>query len=47
MSARCLLVFAVLDREFSAALGEVTPKLSLRRAAIEKNFARQIAALYD
>lgn len=39
--------FAVLDRDFSAAREELTPKGSLRRKVIERNFADVIAALYS
>ena len=38
--------FAVLDRDFTAATGELTPKGSLRRKAIEANFAAVIDDLY-
>jgi len=38
--------FAVLDRDFSADQGEVTPKGSYRRKAIETNFSGVIADLY-
>ncbi len=39
--------FTVIDRGFSIEKGEMTPKLSLRRAAIEKSFAREIEGLYN
>ncbi|MEX2092651.1 MAG: AMP-dependent synthetase/ligase [Pirellulales bacterium] len=51
---RCLAVaaceeqvrdFAVLDRPFSIERGELTPKLSLRREAIARNFAAELAAV--
>ena len=38
--------FTVIDRGFSIDLGEMTPKLSLRRSVIEQNFAKEIAAMY-
>lgn len=38
--------FTVIDRGFSIDLGEMTPKLSLRRKVIEQNFAKEIAAMY-
>ena len=38
--------FALLDRDFDAARGEVTPKGSYNRKAIEREFGRQIEALY-
>lgn len=38
--------FVLLPRAFSAELGEVTPKLSLRREAIAANFANEIEAMY-
>ena len=52
--ARCLAAvareeqigrFAILDRAFSSELGELTPKLSLCRDVIARNFADQLAAL--
>lgn len=39
--------FTVLDRPFSAELGELTAKLSLRRKVIEENHAEQIEAMYS
>lgn len=39
--------FALLDRPFSLECDELTAKLTLRRTAIERNFAATIAALYD
>jgi long-chain acyl-CoA synthetase len=39
-------VFTLLDRPFSIDLGEVTPKLSLCRKVIERNFAQEIEAMY-
>jgi long-chain acyl-CoA synthetase len=39
--------FTLLARPFSIEAGELTPKLSLRRAVIESHFAPQIAAMYD
>ncbi|MEM6329891.1 MAG: AMP-binding protein [Planctomycetota bacterium] len=39
-------VFRLLGRPFSQERGEVTAKLSLRRAAIEQTLAREIAAMY-
>lgn len=39
--------FTVIDRGFSIDLGEMTPKLSLRRSVVEQNFAREIAAMYS
>jgi long-chain acyl-CoA synthetase len=38
--------FAILTRGFSADLGELTPKLSLRRSAIELAFAADMKRLY-
>jgi len=38
--------FTILDRNFSLELGELTPKLSLRRATIGANFSRQIEQMY-
>ena len=39
-------VFKLLDRGFTIESGEMTPKLSLRRDIIAKNFADQIEAMY-
>ena len=38
--------FALLDRDFEAARGELTPKGSLNRKAVETNFSREIEDLY-
>jgi len=38
--------FAVLDRDFDAAWGEVTPKGSFNRKRIEENFSGRIEELY-
>jgi long-chain acyl-CoA synthetase len=38
--------FSVLDREFDAALGELTPKGSYNRKAIEANFRESVEVLY-
>lgn len=38
--------FTLLDRGFSIEAGEMTPKLSLRRAVISRNFAQEIEAMY-
>jgi long-chain acyl-CoA synthetase len=38
--------FAILDREFSAELGEVTPTLKLRRHVCEDHFSDVIDSLY-
>lgn len=38
--------FTVLDRDFSAELGELTPKGSYNRKHIEHNFAKEIEELY-
>ncbi len=38
--------FAILDRDFDLEKGELTPKGSYRRKAIEKNFETVIASLY-
>jgi long-chain acyl-CoA synthetase len=39
--------FVVLQRDFSAELGEVTPTMKLRRKAIVENFADDIDRLYS
>ncbi|HEX6643813.1 MAG TPA: long-chain fatty acid--CoA ligase [Gemmatimonadales bacterium] len=36
----------VLPRDFTIESGELTPKLSVRRRAVEKNYAREIEAMY-
>lgn len=38
--------FVIIPRGFSQELGELTPKLSLRRSAIERNFGKEIETLY-
>jgi long-chain acyl-CoA synthetase len=38
--------FAILPRDFSAAEGEITPTMKLRRRVCEEHFAHDIAALY-
>ncbi|MCU0233857.1 MAG: AMP-binding protein, partial [Thermoanaerobaculales bacterium] len=38
--------FAVIERDFDAALGELTPKGTYRRKAIERSFAEEIRLLY-
>lgn len=38
--------FMIIPRGFSQELGELTPKLSLRRSVIERNFWKEIATLY-
>ncbi len=40
-------VFKLLDRGFTIESGEMTPKLSLRRNVIAKNFAVEIEAMYE
>ena len=42
-----ILDFALLDRDFSAEKGEVTPKSTFKRRVIEENFAETIDALYQ
>jgi len=39
--------FAVLERDFSAEFGEVTPTMKLRRKAIVEHFADEIERLYS
>ncbi len=39
--------FLILPRELTIELGELTPKLSVRRKTVEANFANAIAALYN
>jgi long-chain acyl-CoA synthetase len=38
--------FLVLPRDFSIESGELTPKLSVRRKVVEKNYADQIESVY-
>ena len=38
--------FRILDRDFSLEEGHVTPSLKMRRSAIMKDFAAQIADIY-
>ncbi len=38
--------FAVIERDFDAALGELTPKGTYRRKVIERSFAEEIRLLY-
>ena len=37
--------FAILDRPFSIERGELTPKLTLRRDVISRNFAVELGAV--
>ena len=39
--------FAILPRDFSAADGELTPTLKLKRRVCEEHFAAEIEALYS
>lgn len=39
--------FTLLDRPFTVETGELTPKMSLRRATIEEHFAAEILAMYS
>jgi long-chain acyl-CoA synthetase len=39
--------FLILPRDFSIERGELTPKLSIRRKMIEKNYQSEITALYN
>lgn len=39
--------FLVLSQEFTVEGGELTPSLKVKRRALEKRFAAQIASLYD
>ncbi len=42
-----IVQFAVIDRDFSAEMGELTPKKTFRRKVIEKNFKKIIDQMYD
>jgi long-chain acyl-CoA synthetase len=44
--AESIRKFLILDRDFSEAGGHLTPKLSLKRAVILKEFAEQVEDLY-
>ncbi len=39
--------FAILDRDFSIANGELTPSLKLRRKVVADRFATAVAAMYE
>jgi len=39
--------YRVIDREFDAAKGELTPKGTYKRSVIEKNFSKAIEPMYD
>jgi long-chain acyl-CoA synthetase len=39
--------FAILERDFSADEGEVTPTLKLRRSVVQEHFTDEIERLYD
>ena len=39
--------FAILTRPFSIERGELTPKMSLCRTVIERNFAAELAGLRE
>ncbi len=39
--------FAILPRDFSAAEGEITPTLKVKRKVCQEHFAAEIAALYE
>ncbi|HVN11124.1 MAG TPA: AMP-dependent synthetase/ligase [Kineosporiaceae bacterium] len=44
--AESIRKFVILDTDFTEAGGHLTPKLSLRRAVVQKEFAQQIESLY-
>ena len=39
--------FRILDVDFTEADGHLTPKLSLRRAVVMKEFVHEVDALYQ
>lgn len=39
--------FTLLDRSFSIDTGELTPTLKVKRNVVEKNFQKEIAAMYE
>jgi long-chain acyl-CoA synthetase len=45
--AEAIKKFAVLDEDFTEAGGQLTPTLKVRRNVVLKEYATQIAALYD
>ncbi|MBA3523109.1 MAG: long-chain fatty acid--CoA ligase [Geodermatophilaceae bacterium] len=45
-SAEGIKRFRILDRDFSIETGELTPKLSMRRAVVLKEYAGDVSALY-
>ena len=44
--AESIRTFAVLDTDWTEASGHLTPKLSLKRAVVMKDFADEVEALY-
>ncbi len=44
--AEAIKVFRVLDRDFSEATGELTPKNSIRRSVVLKKHAAEVEAIY-
>ena len=45
--AESIRKFVVLDTDFTEAGGHLTPKLSLKRAVVLKEFAQQVEGLYS
>lgn len=45
-AAEAIKVFRILDRDFTESAGELTPKNSIKRAAVLKNFAAEVDAIY-
>ena len=41
-----IIDFAIIDRDFDAERGELTPKGTFRRKTIERNFSKEISLLY-
>ena len=44
--AESIRKFAVLETDFTEASGHLTPKLSLKRAVVMKDFAEPVESLY-
>ena len=45
--AESIRKFLVLDTDFTEASGHLTPKSSLKRAVVMKDFAPQVESLYE
>jgi long-chain acyl-CoA synthetase len=45
--AESIRTFRILDTDFTEASGHLTPKLSIKRHAVMKDFAGEIDAIYS